>query len=67
MSDRYIPRLEVVAKASKALPDPDHWRELSYKVPINDDRLIEFQRVKFKDRKGKVASKWVYDGKIRVT
>jgi|TARA_B110000438_G_scaffold302356_1_gene359795 hypothetical protein len=66
MSDRYIPRIEVVANAAKELPDPMTWRDQTYKVPLNDERLIEFQRIKFKDRKGRVASKWIYDGKVRV-
>lgn len=66
MPARYIPRLEAVATAAQELPNPAHWRDDTYKVPINDERLIEFQRIKFKDRSGRVASKWVYDGKVRV-
>jgi hypothetical protein len=66
MSDRYIPKLESLADAAKALPDPETWRESTYSVPLNDERLIKFKRIRFKDRNGRVVNKWVHEGKVRV-
>lgn len=64
---RYIPKLESIALASRELPDADSWRSDTYHVSLNDERLLEFKRVKFKAALGRTAYKWIYEGKVRVS
>lgn len=63
--ERYIPSLRTVKKAAESLPAVETWRADTFQVPIKDERLLEFRKIKFKvkDRK---ADRWVYDGKIIV-
>ena len=65
-NQRYIPKLETVAAAAEKLPSADDWRSDTYHVPLNDERLLEFRRVKFKGPLGRTVYKWIYEGKIRV-
>ena len=63
---RYIPKLETIASAAAQLPDAESWRSDTFHVSLNDERLIEFRKVKFKGTLGRASYKWIYDGKIRV-
>lgn len=63
--DRYIPSLRTVKKAAESLPPAQGWRADTYQVPLNDERLIEFRKVKFK-AKEKKNDRWIYEGKIIV-
>jgi hypothetical protein len=63
--ERYIPSLHTIQQAADSLPPAQGWRADSYSVPVNDERLIEFRRIKFKTRDGK-TERWVYDGKVLV-
>lgn len=63
--ERYIPSIRTVRKAAESLPDADSWRSETYHVPVKDERLIEFRKVKFKSREGKQVS-WMYEGKVIV-
>jgi len=64
---RYIPKLETVAAAAEKLPNADEWRSDTYHVSLNDERLIEFRKVKFKGSLGRATHKWIYSGKVRVS
>lgn len=66
-SNRFIPSLEMLARAAQDLPDAESWRSDKYHVSLNDDRLLEFKRVRFKGKLGAINYKWVYNGKVRVT
>lgn len=63
---RYIPSIDTILRASEELPLAEQWRSDTYHVSVNDDRLIEFKRVKMKGKLGRTTASWVYDGKIRV-
>ena len=64
---RYIPKLESLAAAARELPKAEDWRSDTFHVSLNDDRLLEFKRIKFKGTLGRTVYKWVYSGKVRVT
>ncbi|MFP4281045.1 MAG: hypothetical protein ACLFR7_07820 [Opitutales bacterium] len=66
MPARYIPTLDAVAQAARELPEPSTWRSDTYQVPLANERLIEFRKVKFKRRDGGSVQKWVHDGKVQV-
>ena len=63
--ERYIPSLQTVQQAAESLPPAQGWRADTFSVPVNDERLIEFRRIKFKTRDRK-AERWVYDGKVLI-
>jgi hypothetical protein len=63
---RYIPSIDTIVRASQELPLADQWRSDTYHVSLNDDRLLEFKRVKMKGKLGRTTATWVYDGKVRV-
>lgn len=64
-NSRYIPSAEMVMKASESLPPAETFRGEKYHATLNEDRLIEFKRLKLKGKKGRIY-RWVYDGKIIV-
>jgi hypothetical protein len=63
---RYIPKLETIAAAAEKLPKADDWRSDTFHVTLQDERLLEFRKVKFKGTLGRTVQKWIYEGKIRV-
>ena len=64
--ERTIPSLRTVKKAAESLPSAETWRSETIQVPVSDDRLIEFRRIKLK-AKGCKGDRWVYDGKVIVS
>ena len=65
-SRRYIPKIESVQKAAEELPDPESWRSDTFHVPLKDEHLLEFKRVKFRGKLGGATYKWIYDGRVQV-
>ncbi len=63
---RYIPSLRTVRHAAESLPPADTWRAETFSVPLKDERLIEFRKVKIKSKQGTQLA-WIYEGKVRVT
>lgn len=64
--ERTIPSLRTVRKAAESLPPIDTWRAETIQVPVKDDRLIEFRKIKLK-AKGRTGERWIYDGKVIVS
>jgi len=63
--ERYIPSIRTVKKAAESLPPVETWRTDTFQVPVKDDRLIEFRKIKFK-AKDRKADRWIYEGKVVV-
>lgn len=62
--EKFIPMSDTVMTAAKNLPPAHSFRADVYHVPVADSRLIEFRKIKFRNRKGQKVLRWVYDGKI---
>jgi hypothetical protein len=63
--ERYIPSLKTIKQAAESLPPALTWRADTFSVPLRDERLIEFRKIKFKTKDGK-ADRWIYEGKVMV-
>lgn len=63
-SEKFIPLSETVMTAAKSLPHAHSFRADVYHVPVADSRLIEFRKIKFRNRKGEKVLRWIYEGKI---
>lgn len=64
--NRFIPSMRMIREAAESLPEPAQWRADTYQVPMGEERLIEFRKVRIKTREGK-RERWIYDGKLFVT
>jgi len=63
---KFIPSIDVVLKAAESLPPADQWRSNTHHIAVNDERLLEFRRVKVKGKLGRTIYRWIYDGKCFV-
>jgi hypothetical protein len=66
-SEKFIPMGDTVMMAAKSLPPAHSFRADVFHVPVADSRLIEFRKIKFRNRKGEKVLRWVYEGKIMFT
>ncbi|MEY3000527.1 MAG: hypothetical protein RL648_741 [Verrucomicrobiota bacterium] len=64
--ERYIPSIRTLKKAAESLPPAQTWRADTVQVPVNETRLIEFKKIRFKTKEGK-TDRWVYEGKLIVS
>lgn len=64
--ERYIPSIRTLKKAAESLPPAQTWRADTVQVPVHEDRLIEFKKVRFKTKEGR-SDRWVYEGKLIVS
>lgn len=64
--ERYIPSMRIIKKAAESLPPAQTWRADTVHVPVNENRVIEFKKVRFKNKDGR-TDRWVYEGKIIVS
>lgn len=64
--ERYIPSMRTLKLAAESLPPAQTWRADTVQVPVHEDRLIEFKKIRFKTKEGKTA-RWVYEGKLIVS
>lgn len=63
--ERYIPSIRTVRKAAESLPPVETWRSDTFQVPVENERLIEFRKTRFK-AKDRKTDRWVYEGKMVV-